>query len=174
MDAGSIEENQMDKRILVTYATRAGSTIEVADEIGKTLAGRGFSPDVKPVKENPPVEGYQAVLVGSAIRFGMWLPEAVEFIKTNQEALSRLPVALFTVHILNLGDDEQSTINRKAYLAPVRPLIKPVDEMFFSGKVDLARLSLTERLLARAVKSPVGDFRDWTKIHAWADKLFAS
>jgi menaquinone-dependent protoporphyrinogen IX oxidase len=105
----------MIKRILVTYATRAGSIIQVADEIGKTL----------------------------------------------------------TVHILNLGDDEQNVANLKAYLAPIRPLIKPVGEIFFSGKVDLARLSLTERLMARAVKSPVGDFRDWTKICGWADTVFA-
>jgi menaquinone-dependent protoporphyrinogen oxidase len=75
----------MTNRILVTYATRAGSTVEVAAAIGETLRGSGFSVDVKPVKEKPSVEGYQAVVVGSAIRLGSWLPEAVNFVKNNQD-----------------------------------------------------------------------------------------
>jgi len=164
----------MRDRILVTYATRCGSTAEVADTIGETLSARGFHVDVKPVKEHPSVEGYQAVLIGSAIRFGAWLPEAVEFIKTNQVAFSKLSVALFTVHILNLGEDEQSITNRKAYLAAIRPLINPIGEVYFSGKVDLAKLSLTERLMAKAVKPPIGDSRDWTKIRGWAETIFAA
>lgn len=161
----------MNNRILVTYATRAGSTVEVAAAIGETLGARGFSVDVKPVKENPQVDGYQAVLVGSAIRFGQWLPEAVEFVKNNQQALNRVPVALFTVHIMNLGDDEQSRGNRMAYLSAVRPLIKPVDEVFFPGEIDPARLSFLERLIGQIVKSPVGDFRDWDKIRGWANAV---
>lgn len=49
------------------------------------------------------MEGYQAVVVGSAVHRGQWLPEAVEFVKTNQEALGHMPVALFCVHITNRG-----------------------------------------------------------------------
>lgn len=163
--------NPMNNRILVTYATRAGSTDEVAAAIGETIGARGFSVDVKPVKENPQVDGYQAVLVGSAIRFGQWLPEAVEFVKNNQQALNRVPVALFTVHIMNLGDDEQSRSNRMAYLSAVRPRIKPVDEVFFHGEIDPARLSFLERLIGQIVKAPVGDFRDWDKIRGWANAV---
>lgn len=59
----------MNQRILVTYATRAGSTAEVAAAIGESLAARGYAVEVKSVKEKPGVAGYSAVVLGSAIRY---------------------------------------------------------------------------------------------------------
>lgn len=162
----------MDSRILVAYDTRSGSTVEVAKAIAEVLAARGILVDVKPVKEKPKVDSYQAVLVGSAIRFGAWLPEAVEFVKTNQAALNQVPVAVFTTHILNLGEDGQSRTNRLAYLAAVRPLLKPVAEVFFAGRLDPEKLSLVERLISRMVKAPEGDLRDWEKIRGWGQIIF--
>ena len=97
----------MNNRILVAYATRAGSTVGIAEAITVSLRKRGFIVHIKPIKENPSVKGYQAVIIGSAIRQGSWLPEAIKFVKMNQEALRRVRVALFTVHMLNRGDDEQ-------------------------------------------------------------------
>jgi menaquinone-dependent protoporphyrinogen oxidase len=163
----------VNNRILVTYATRAGSTFEVATAIGETLAARNFLVDIKPIKENPRVERYEAVLMGSAVRMGKWLPEAVDFVKTNRVALNHVPVALFTIHMKNTGDDEQSIASRKAYLNAVRPLLKPVPEVFFAGKIDQAGLSFIERLTVRIVKSPVGDFRDWDEIRRWAQAFVA-
>jgi len=60
----------VDNRILIAYASATGSTVEVAAEIGKTLGGCGFSVDVRPIRENSKIEGYQAVLVGSAVQWG--------------------------------------------------------------------------------------------------------
>lgn len=163
----------MPQRLLIAYATRAGSTAEVAAALGHTLAARGFIVDVKPIKHHPVLSGCDAVLLGSAIRMGRWLPEAVAFVQANQAALNRLPVALFTVHALNRGDDLQSLTGRQAYLDTVRPLLQPLDEIYFAGKLDLSTLSLPDRLLARLVKAELGDFRDWNRISAWAQSVFA-
>ncbi|MBU1662861.1 MAG: flavodoxin domain-containing protein [Chloroflexi bacterium] len=167
------KENPMNKRILVTYATRAGSTVEVAAAIGETLSARGFVVDVKPVKDQPRLDGCQAVVMGSAIRMGQWLPEAVEFVKANQQALNRMPVALFTVHMLNIGDDEQSRTNRLAYLNTVRPLLQKADEVYFAGKMDFSRLSFLDRLISGMVKAQEGDRRDWDNIRNWAQTILA-
>lgn len=161
----------MNNRILITYASRSGSTVGVVDAIAVVLRKRGFLVMVEPIKENPSVKSYQAVIVGSAIRQGAWLPEAVTFLMANQEALRRVRVALFTVHALNRGDDEQSRRQREAYLDPLRSLVLPVAHVFFPGKIDPARLSLFDRLMVKALRAPVGDFRDWAKINNWADKL---
>ena len=90
----------MSKHILIVYATRAGSTVEVAQVIGEVLGGRGFEVQIKSVKENPAVDGYQAVIIGSAIRMGNWLPEVVDFLRKNQPKLSQIPTAIFTCHRL--------------------------------------------------------------------------
>lgn len=169
------KDQKMNQRILVTYATKAGSTVEVAAAIGETLTARGFSVDVRPVKEKPSLDGYSAVVMGSAIRIGGWLPEALDFIRKNQARLNQLPVALYTVHMLNCGEDEASRAARTAYTAPVRALLPNAPEAFFAGKMDYSTLSFVDRLLAKAVEkqtnNPPGDFRDWTKIRAWAQTM---
>lgn len=58
---------QMNQRIPIAYATYAGSTQEVAIEIGKVLGERGLAVDVIPVVENPQVDGYRSILIGSAV-----------------------------------------------------------------------------------------------------------
>ena len=162
------KDDPMTKRILVTYATRAGSTAEIAATIGNTLSERGFSVDVKPVKDLSSLNGYQAAILGSAIRMGNWLPEAVEFVKTNQQALNQMPVSLFTVHMLNTGDDETSRSARLAYLNAVHPMLSSAEEVFFSGKMDFSRLSFMDRTIAKMVKAVESDQRDWGKIRQWA------
>jgi len=162
------KESAMTQKILIPYATRAGSTAEIAAAIGQTLAERGFSVDVKPVKKASSPAGYQAVILGSAIRMGSWLPEMVKFIQANQAALNGLPAALFTVHMLNTGDDEASRAARAAYTAPVRALLPNAPEAFFTGLMDFSRLSFLDRFIANMVKAVESDQRDWEKIRAWA------
>lgn len=161
----------MNARILVTYASRAGSTTEIAHLIGEGLGARGFAVDVRSIKSRPPVESYQAVFIGSAVRSGRWLPEAVSFVAENQLTLKRVPVAVFTVHLHNRGADLQSITNRRAYLSQLRPLLRPAAEAYFAGALVPANLSWLERLVARAAHAPVGDFRDRDVVRAWAQHV---
>ncbi len=172
LPSSTFGDKTMNKRILVAYASHAGSTAEVASAISKTLAERGWAVDCRPIGEKPQLDGYQGVLLGSAIHYGQWLPAAVDFVKTNQQALNRLPVALFTVHIRNLNDDAESRKERLAYLDAVRPLLHPVAEVFFAGKFDRRGADLLlPGLLARFM--PTMDYRDWKKIRAWAQTILA-
>jgi menaquinone-dependent protoporphyrinogen oxidase len=163
----------MNQRVLVTYATKAGSTVAVADAIGAVLAARGFAVTVRPVKDKPSLEGYQAVVIGSAIRMGSWLPEAVAFARENQARLSQLQVAIFTVHLLNTGDDAASRAARLAYTAPVRKFLTPRAEAFFAGKLDTARLGFLDRMLAKAANAGDGDKRDWGQVRGWAQRILS-
>jgi menaquinone-dependent protoporphyrinogen oxidase len=165
-------ENRMNKRVLLAYASATGSTVEVSEAIAETLAGRGFCVTVRPVKENPKVSGYQAVLVGSAVQYGNWLPEAIEFVKSNQVALKQVPVALFCVHIRNTEDNEESRKNRLAYLDTVRSLVHPVAEAFFPGRFNRQGAAmLLPGLVARFV--PTIDLRNWDKVQSWSQSVFA-
>ncbi len=92
-------------KVLVAYASRYGSTAEVAEAIGARLGERGFAVDVRNIEDlasSPEIlSGYSAVAVGSAVRVGNLLPAAVKFVEQNQGALRNIPVAYFAVHFLN-------------------------------------------------------------------------
>ena len=161
----------MTRKILVAYATRTGSTAEVADTIARHLCKAGLSAEARPVGEVTSLQGYSGVVLGSAVRYAAWLSEMTEFISAQRDALGAIPVAFFTMHMLALGDDPAAGAERAKYTAKARELVTPTDEIFFEGMIDPARLSLFDRIAVRLVKSPVGDRRDWDRIGAWADAL---
>ena len=132
----------MNNRILIAFATFAGSTREVAMEIGKTLEESGFSVVVIPVLENPQVDDFQSVLIGSAVYGSSWRSEAIEFVKANQIALNRAPVAFFSVCLGGLADDEAK---RSIVYDTVRPYVRPVAEVLFAGRVDRRMELLPDR-----------------------------
>ncbi|MBE9508223.1 MAG: flavodoxin domain-containing protein [Chloroflexi bacterium] len=158
--------------ILVAYATKAGSTAEVAAEIGRVIESKGgCQVDVRPVGKLKEVGGYDAVIIGSAIRAGKWLPEATKFVEKHRDALSQVPVALFAVCLTLSEDTEENRRTVAAYLDPVREVVQPVDVGLFAGVMDYSKLSFILRLMMKAMKSPEGDFRDWEVIRAWADSV---
>jgi menaquinone-dependent protoporphyrinogen oxidase len=161
----------MNNEVLVTYATRAGSTAEVADAIALRLCELGYEADVRVVSAVNNVDSYQSIILGSAIRHGAWLPEMLRFIEQHRNKLASVPTGLFTLHIQALDDSNKSKQTRKKYVQAVHELRQPQAEAFFAGKVDHATLSFFERMAVKIVKSPVGDKRDWAQIKNWADTI---
>ncbi|MCK4451224.1 MAG: flavodoxin domain-containing protein [Anaerolineae bacterium] len=163
----------MENKVLVAYASRAGSTGEVAEAIGQVLCEAGAAVDVRLAKEVTDLSPYRAVVVGSGIRVGKWLPEAVEFVERHREALSRMPVAYFLVCLTLKENTEENRREVSAYLDPVCEMVQPVDVGLFAGAMDYSKLPFILRLMMKAMKSPEGDFRNWETIRAWADQVRA-
>jgi menaquinone-dependent protoporphyrinogen oxidase len=171
LSSAAFGDKQMNHRILVAYATYAGSTQEVAVELGRILGERGFAVDVIPVVEKPPVDNYHFVLIGSAVHESRWLAEALEFVEANQAVFNRVPVAFFSVCLSGLATNEASLASaRDTIFGPVRAFVTPVAEVLFAGKVDRRGVALgLPPWLARFF--PTLDFRNWDKIRSWAQTL---
>lgn len=168
----------MATRILVTYASRTGSTAEVAEEIARTLAeGEGTQVDVLPMSAVNNVARYQAVVLGSAIRGSQWLPEAKQFIEVHRSVLAQKKVALFTVCItMAMKNAESYRSAVMNWVAPVRALVNPLREGLFAGMLDFSKLPVNKDTLLLRLSVllgifPRGDQRDWKAIHAWAQSL---
>ena len=88
----------MSNKILVTYATRTGSTIGVVEAIGQTLAESGVEVEVRPMQEVTDLSPYQAVVAGSAIQGKQWLPEAMRFLDTSSNPDPKTLCRIFGVY----------------------------------------------------------------------------
>ena len=167
----------MSNRILVTFASRTGSTAEVAEAIGKTLSEGGSQVDVIAMKDVKDLSPYQAVVVGSAIRASKWLPEAAEFVQRHRAELAQKRCALFTVCItMAMKNAENYRSGVMEWIAPVRLLVKPIREGLFAGRLDFSKLpfnwdSILFRITVALGIFPRGDHRDWNAIRAWAEGL---
>lgn len=153
--------------VLIAYTSKSGTTAEVADFMGNALREAGATVDVRPAKTVRDVNGYDMAFVGSGIRVGRWLGASVKFVEAQQAALAALPTAFFTVCLTLHEDTPENRAEVEAYLDPVRAILTPQAEGFFAGVSEPERLGFVERMALRAIKPPIGDFRDWDAIRAW-------
>jgi len=167
----------MSDKILVTYASRTGFTVGVAEAIGKTLVESGAQVDVLPMQEVKDLAPYSAVVAGSAIQNRQWLPEAMRFVKQHRVELAQKPFAAFLVCMtLAMPRAENYRPFVQGWLDPVREMVKPVSEGCFAGALDINKVpSFMERLKFRLSVLfgawTEGDHRDWNAIRAWAAGL---
>jgi menaquinone-dependent protoporphyrinogen oxidase len=159
------------KRILVGYATRAGTTAEVAVVIAGQLRYDGYWVECLPINEIKTIKGYDAVVIGSPIRMGSWTPEAVSFVMRFYERLLERPVAIFTTCMSLTEDTPAAREQVMRYLNPVRVVLNPQAEGYFAGALTYDRLPLPARLAAHLTDKPEGDYRDWAAIREWAHSL---
>jgi menaquinone-dependent protoporphyrinogen oxidase len=166
-------------RILLAYATRYGSTGEVAEAVGATLREQGLTVDVRPVKAVKDLGGFDAVVLGMPFYIGSMLKDAVVFLERHRAALQAMPVALLALGPTRASDDMAEA--RKQLDGAVARLgwLEPVAAEMFVGKYDPARLRLLDRLISLPPASPlhgVGahDERDWDAIRSWAIGLPAA
>jgi len=168
-------ENIGGHKILITYASGFGTTGEVAEAIGEVLCQAGNTVETKWVKNVKDLNNYDAVIIGSAIQYSRWMPEAREFVTANQKILNKLPVAYFftclVLHKLNpKGDLAAKEFSDK--LQALVPQVKPVSIGGFAGVLDYTNMGFFPRLILKLIllKKGVkeGDYRDWDAIRAWA------
>ena len=164
----------MEKKILVTYASKYGATREIAEKISEELQQKGLQADVLPAGSIRDTTPYLAVILGSAIYVGNWPKEAVEFLKANERTLAEQPVWLFSSGPTGEGDPAE-LVNGKRLPASVQAItdrIQPRDIAIFHGSIDPEKINAMEKwAIKNVVKKPFGDFRDWSMILGWTTKI---
>jgi menaquinone-dependent protoporphyrinogen oxidase len=155
----------MTPRVLVAYATRHGSTGEIAQAIGAVLRDDGLVVDVRRAGEVGDLGPYPAVIVGSALYLLRWHLDALEFLHAHDRALTSRDVWLF-----DSGPLDDSAATRPAVLpAPVQALADRIGirgHVTFGGRFDPETAGVVEHLIA--MSGAAGDFRDFDRIRAWA------
>jgi menaquinone-dependent protoporphyrinogen oxidase len=159
--------------ILVSYASKQGSTEQIAQVLANILRKHDFEVHVLPANAVDSLNDYCAVVFGSAVYLASWTEDAMAFLKRFDLALQRQPVWLFSSG--PTGEGDPSTILQgwkypEAFQAYINH-IRPIDIKLFHGKLELGSLSWVQRWLVKTIKAPVGDYRQWTEIEAWAETI---
>ncbi len=160
-------------RVLVSYASRFGSTREVAIRIADRLRAQGHDVSVRPADEDVTVAGYDAVVLGSGVYDGSWTTDATALVRRQTTALAGKPVWLFS---LGSFGDRHPVIGRLMLKEPkeigeFEQAIHPRDYRVFAGVIDLTHWPAWARLLFQALGGRDGDNRTWPDIDEWADQI---
>ena len=165
-------------KMLIAYASKFGTTSEVAEAIGEILCREGNTVEVKWVKTVKDLRNYDAVIIGSAIQYDKWMSEATEFVKANQIILNRMPVAYFFTCLVLSKHTAKAEHKAKAYsekLFSLVPHVKPVSVGRFAGVLDYSKMSFFSRQIFKITLSIMGvqegDYRDWDAIRSWAKSM---
>jgi len=167
----------MPKNILITYATYTGSAETVAEIVSSDLTAKGFKTTLIPMSEIHDLNGYDAVIAGSAIHGGRWLPEAFDFLDQHKEALTAKPFAAYLVCMtMAMKNSEKYLQFVSDFMIPVRKIVKPISEGLFAGKLEIKKLpSLSDKLKFRiSVAAGVwkeGDHINRTEISRWSESI---
>jgi menaquinone-dependent protoporphyrinogen oxidase len=162
----------MSSLVLVGYATRYGSTQEVAEAVAATLRECGLEVDIQPMRKVRTLKGYRGVVLGAPLFMFHWHKDALQFLSRYREALTERPVAVFALGPTHDPYDEEEWQDSGTQLDKELakfPWFTPVALKMFGGKYDPAKLRFPINLLAG--KEPASDLRDWTAIRAWAADL---
>lgn len=163
-------EDQKAKHALVAYATRAGSTAEVAQAIGKELCAKGLQVNVTPVVEVKDISNYDLVVLGTPVRMGRVMPESKKFLKKFKNELENKKTAYFIVCITMKEDTPQNREIAGKYADQLSKIKKPQIIGLFGGLSDPSRLTGIWKLAFRNAKKE--DARNWDYIRSWAQGLY--
>jgi menaquinone-dependent protoporphyrinogen oxidase len=155
-------------RVLVVVASRHGATRQIADALAGCLRDARFDVHLEDADGAADPAAYDAVVLGSAVYYGKWLPPALAFARTHASALAHRPVWLFSSGPLGdppRPDGDSSGLDPRDLIPGAR------DHVVFGGRIDRGLLGTRERLVTRVVGADEGDFRDWKEIASWAASI---
>jgi menaquinone-dependent protoporphyrinogen oxidase len=165
-DAGRVN------KVLVAYASKNGSTAEIAEAIAQRLRQAGPSVDCVEAGEVTSLESYDAVVLGSAVYIKHWRGTARRFLRRYGKQLAQLPFWVFSSGPVG----EPKTDPNPTWLEPPR-VVKRVERLgarehvVFGGRMPTSPRSPTARAMAKNSPPEYRDRRDWDEINAWAARI---
>jgi len=158
----------MHKKILVTYASRSGSTQAVAQTVGEELVNLGAEVDLRFLLDVKHVENYDAIIIGAPLRSGKWLPEATRFVYSHQPQLRKKSVAYFVVCMTLHNDTPKNQQKVLSALETASDYVKPIDIGLFAGNLNRKNMpSWWGRIVTKLSGLPEGDYRNFPLIRRW-------
>ena len=158
----------MTHRTLVAYASKHGSTVEVAEVIAAALRHDGHQVDVAPAADVRGLDGFGAVVLGGALYMGRLHQDAAGFLKRHRHALQEMPLAVFAMGPKTMAESDVAASRKQLDRGLAAcPELTPLAVAVFGGVVDPGKLRFP------FTRMPASDARDWDAIGAWGHDVSA-
>jgi menaquinone-dependent protoporphyrinogen oxidase len=159
--------------VLVAYASKRGSTAEIAETIAATLRRGGLGVCLERAEDVQSLECYDAVVLGSATYVKRWRGDARHFLKRHRKALRQMPFWAFSSGPVGDPSDDNPE-----WTEPPK-IIEKVDDLggrghvVFGGCLPAKPSGLMENAMVEGTPKEYRDRRDWAEIRAWAQSVAA-
>ena len=164
----------MKSSVLIAFATRSGTTAEVAEAIATAMKESGVPAEILAVSQVNSLTGREALILGAPLYIGRFPKEFRRFLRVHRDALSTMRPWLFVLGpTRNEPKDFEAARKQAEKQLAQYPRLHPADLHVFGGRWSTASLpfpfSLMKRLPGNPLsKIPADDIRDWAAIRAWA------
>lgn len=157
--------------VLVAYASKRGSTAEIAETVAATLRREGLGVCLEPAGSVKSLEDYDAVVLGSAVYMRRWRGDARHFLKKHRKALRQLPFWAFSSGPVGDPADDKGDWMEPPKLAEKVEELGARGHVVFGGCLPAEPRGMMEKAMVEGVPKEYRDRRDWREIRAWAHQV---
>lgn len=169
MTADLQQASAVSPRVLVAYASKHGSTAEIANVIADELREAGIEPDLREAADVQSVEDYDAVVIGSAVYMRRWRREAKRLLKREHKHLAERPFWIFSSG--EIGENPDPDWVEPTQVVALAERLGVRDHAVFGGRLPLEPSNFVERAMVENTPPDKRDLRDWDEIRRWAQSI---
>ena len=178
-----------DKKIILAYGTRFGSTKEVSEELASLFGKKGCDASLLDLVETPmdlwpSPDSHDGVIVGSSIRRGQWMDEPKSYLKKNKTYWGgKILLGVFVCCATAAKPELRSRAKNEYIEAVLKDLNIRADMVdAFGGIIDFSETSkqnwIDKKIIGRihkndpAVRKNIrNDLRDWDQIRSFGEEF---
>lgn len=156
-------------KVLVAYASKRGSTAEIAETVAATLRRGGLEVSLCPVDEVESLDPFDAVVVGSAVYMKRWRGDARHFLKKHRKTLRKMPFWVFSSGpVGDPASDNPDWMESPKFVAKLEEM-GVREHVVFGGSVPREPQGFMEKAMVDGTPEEYRDRRDWGQIRSWAE-----
>jgi menaquinone-dependent protoporphyrinogen oxidase len=160
-------------KVVVAYASKRGSTAEIAQAIVAVLRESGHAVDCDEAGAVVGLDGYDAVVLGSAVYMRRWRGDARRFLRKHRKALAERPLWVFSS-----GPTGDPSRDNPAWTEPRHTIEKAEqlgarEHVVFGGSMPDEPHGRIEQAMIENTRPEFRDRRNWDEIRAWATRIAA-
>jgi menaquinone-dependent protoporphyrinogen oxidase len=159
--------------ILVAYASKRGSTAEIAETVAATLRREGLGVCLERAEDVETLEPYDAVVLGSAVYMKRWRGDARHFLKQHRKALKRMPFWVFSSGPVGDPSNDNPEWTEPPKIIEKVEELGGKDHVVFGGCLPADPKNFMERAMVKSTPHEHRDRRDWAEIREWAHQIAA-